>query len=241
MIKSKALKMALAATLVLGLVMAPVSGANAETSVSAVSGSDASGNDVPDNSESGNGGTEEVKYRESEEEEEVIIEVPSTSSVKLGTSVVSTTIRGAYVSDKFTGTVIATQAEDLAAMYGLAADEQPYIRVYDIDVKNSPAAMASINAAAEAIGATVAGAANMEIGKVSAGKFTLLEQNGKEIKAIFGIPENAVKDGYAYAVICVRPGGVLEVLTDLDTNANTVTFNTTGGLGAYAIVMYPAA
>ena len=49
------------------------------------------------------------------------------------------------------------------------------------------------------------------------------------------------KPGYAYAMICVRPGGVIEVLPDLDADPNTVTFSTTGGLGAYAMIMYPVA
>ena len=58
---------------------------------------------------------------------------------------------------------------------------------------------------------------------------------------VFGIPRDAIRAGYAYAMICVRPGGAVEILLDQDLDPNTVTFATTGGLGAYALVAYPAA
>ena len=67
------------------------------------------------------------------------------------------------------------------------------------------------------------------------------DRGGAPITMVFGIPKTAVKAGYAYAMLCVRPGGMVEVLPDLDTDPNTITFNTTGGLGAYAMIMYPAA
>ena len=53
-----------------------------------------------------------------------------------------------------------------------------------------------------------------------------------------GVPKSFAQDGKTYAVICVRPGGAVSVLTDVDDNPNTVTFETTGGQGAYAIVKY---
>ena len=216
--KSKSLKKVLATALALSLVMAPVMGVNAST----------------DNHAPSEGSSTSVST-------EVAATIPETSTVSVGGKVLTSTVKGAYMSKTIPGTVVATDKATLAAGYGLAPGELPYVRVYDISEAKSPAAMASINAAAGAVGGTVVATVNVELGKLAGGKFSLLAQSGAPITMAFGIPKNAVKPGYAYAMICVRPGGVIEVLPDLDADPNTVTFSTTGGLGAYAMIMYPVA
>lgn len=216
--KSKSLKKVLATALALSLVMAPVMGVNAST----------------DNNAPSEGSSTSVSA-------EVAATIPETSTISVGGKYMTSTVKGAYMSKTIPGTVVATDKATLAAGYGLAPGEQPYVRVYDISEAKSPAAMASINAAAGAVGGTVVATVNVELGKLAGGKFSLLEQGGAPITMAFGIPKNAVKPGYAYAMICVRPGGVIEVLPDLDADPNTVTFSTTGGLGAYAMIMYPVA
>ena len=237
----KSMKKVLVAALALSLVMAPVVG---------VSASSVSGNDRPDRpSVSGNtdevvsdSGDEGGSSEERDREEEEVPEIPSTSMVRLGGEYRTSTLKGAYMSETFQGTVVGTDKDTLAAAYGVDSSvAQPYIRIYDISAQDTPAAMESIETAAEAVGGSVIGAVNMEIGSLEAGEFTLFAQDGREITMIFGVPHNQVKDGYAYAMISVRPGGTIEILPDLDTDANTVTFQTTGGLGAYAMIMYPAA
>lgn len=219
MIKSKTLKKVLAAALAMSLVMAPVVGVNASTN-----------NNAPVDEGSGSSATTEQ-----------VVEAPRTSTVSVGGRVLTSTVKGAYMSVKIPGTVVITDKATLAAGYGIGAGETPYVRVYDITEKNSPAAMASINAVAGAIGGNVVGTVNLELGKMAGGKFSLLAQGGAPISMVFGIPKNAVRPGYAYAMVCIRPGGAYEILPDLDADPNTVTFNTTGGLGAYAIVAYPVA
>lgn len=216
--KSKSLKKVLATALALSLVMAPVMGVNAST----------------DNNAPSEGSSTSVSA-------EVAATIPETSTISVGGKYMTSTVKGAYMSKTIPGTVVATDKATLAAGYGLAPGEQPYVRVYDISEAKSPAAMASINAAAGAVGGTVVATVNVELGKLAGGKFSLLEQGGAPITMAFGIPKDAVKPGYAYAMICVRPGGVIEVLPDLDADPNTVTFSTTGGLGAYAMIMYPVA
>lgn len=216
--KSKSLKKVLATALALSLVMAPVMGVNAST----------------DNNAPSEGSSTSVSA-------EVAATIPETSTISVGGKYMTSTVKGAYMSKTIPGTVVATDKGTLAAGYGLAPGEQPYVRVYDISEAKSPAAMASINAAAGAVGGTVVATVNVELGKLAGGKFSLLEQGGAPITMAFGIPKDAVKPGYAYAMICVRPGGVIEVLPDLDADPNTVTFSTTGGLGAYAMIMYPVA
>lgn len=224
MIKSKSLKRVLAAALALSLVMAPAMGVSAKTgSTGSVSGNSSS-------SES-DGGTTYTPTAS----------VAASSSVTVGGRYLVSTVRGAYMSVKVPGTVVITDRNTLSAGYGLAPGEAPYVRVYDITAKNSPAAMASIDAVTGALGGTMVAAVNLELGKMAGGKFSLLAQGGAPISLVFGIPKASIKAGYAYAMVCVRPGGAFEILPDLDSDPNTVTFNTTGGLGAYAIVMYPVA
>lgn len=232
MIKSKFVKKVLTVALALSLVMAPVAG---------VSASSVSGNRP---SVSGNTGAPAEDQGVSDEggnREEEVVEIPSTSSVMIEGEYRATTIRGAYMSETFQGTVVSTDRDTLAAAYGVPASAQPYIRIYDISAVNTPAAMTSIETTADAIGGTVIGAVNMEIGSLEDGEFTLLGQDGREITMIFSVPRNQIREGYAYTMISVRPGGAIEILPDLDGDSATVTFQTTGGLGAYAMIAYPVA
>ena len=225
MIKNKFMKRVLTTALALSLVMAPVVG---------VSASSGDSSPVSGNSATGTASSTSVSAAEA-------VEIPTTSSVTVNGQVLTTTVKGAYMSKTVPGTVVMTAADTIAANYGLEAGEQPYVRIYDINEDNSPAALTSINAAADAIGGTVVATVNVELGKLGGGKFALLAQGGAPITMVFGIPRNMVNAGYTYAMICVRPGGAVEILPDQDLDPNTVTFATTGGLGAYALVMYPAA
>ncbi len=163
-----------------------------------------------------------------------IAEIPTTSSVA-GTK---TTLAGVYMATCVNGTAITTSVANIAANYGLTAGEKPYARIYNMDTKKSPLAAAAIDQAAASMGAVVGPYVNVELGKMSNGKFSLLPSDGAEITMKFGIPKSFAQDGKTFAVICVRPGGAVTILEDTDTNPNTVTFNTTGGQGAYAIIKY---
>ena len=79
---------------------------------------------------------------------------------------------------------------------------------------------------------------NLELGKMAGGKYSLLPSDGAEIRVSFGIPKNFAQANKTFAVVCVRAGGAVSILEDVDDNPNTVTFDTTGGAGAYAIIKY---
>ncbi len=242
MVKSKFVKEVLTAALALSLIMAPAVGASAG-SVSGNSSSSVSGNagapaSESDSSDEDQGSDERDREREREEEGPSI---PSTSIVKVAGEYRTTAIKGAYMSETFAGTVVSTDEKTLEEAYGVEDAAQPYIRIYDISEKNTPAAMESAELAAESVGGSVIGAVNMEIGSLKEGEFTLFDEDGRKITMIFSIPQNQVREDCAYAMVCVRPGGTAEILSDLDTDANTVTFQTTGGLGAYVMIRYPAA
>lgn len=163
-----------------------------------------------------------------------IAEIPVTNTVA-GTR---STVQGVYIATSVNGTAITSSLAGIAGSYGLANGEVPYARFSNMDVKKSNLAKAVIDNAASAIGATVGPCINIEIGKKAGGQFSLLSQEGEKISVKVGIPKSFAQDGKTYAVICVRPGGAVSVLQDTDTNPNTITFDTTGGQGAYAIVKY---
>lgn len=163
-----------------------------------------------------------------------IAQIPESSSV----AGVTSTVKGVYLATSINGAAVTTSVATIASSYNLGAGETPCVRVYNMDVKKSPLAAAAINSAAEALGAAVGPYINVELGFTKGGKFGLLPADGAPITMSFGIPKSFVQAGKTYAVICVRPGGVVTVLPNTSTNPNVVTFTTTGGQGAYAIVKY---
>lgn len=163
-----------------------------------------------------------------------IAEIPVTNTVA-GTK---STVQGVYIATSVNGTAITSGLAGIASSYGLSSGEIPYARFSNMDVKKSNLAKAVIDNAAAAIGAAVGPCINIEIGKKAGGQFSLLSQDGEKITVKVGIPKSFAQDGKTFAVICVRPGGAVTVLQDTDSNPDTITFDTTGGQGAYAIVKY---
>lgn len=222
--KAKFIQKVMAGALAMTLVVAPA------VSVQATGGS---------GTVSGNGTGASSSSSTKEQVEEVvgvssIAEIPTTSSV----AGVKTTMKGVYIATVVNGSVITTPLNTISAGYGLTAGETPYARIYNMDVKKSPLAAAALNSVAQSVGATVGPYVNVELGKMTKGKFGLLPSDGAEITVSFGIPASFAQSGKTFAVACVRPGGAVSILKDTDSNPNTVTFNTTGGQGAYAIIRY---
>ena len=160
--------------------------------------------------------------------------IATTSSVKG----VKSTVSGAYFIKKVNGVAVITPMADIVAGYGIGSGERLYAKVWDLDPKKSYMAKQVIDIAATSVGAEVGPGLNIELGKLSGGKYSLLSQDGSAITIKVGIPAGFVQNGKTYAVVRVRPGGAVSILADQDTDIDTVTFTTTGGAGAYAIVRY---
>lgn len=157
----------------------------------------------------------------------------ANADVKVAGISVKTSIGGAYAAKSVQGAAVTTPLADVRANLGLKGSQKPAITVYDTDPKKSPAAMASVNAAAEALGADVLTSLNIDLGAKENGKWVTLS-NGSVALAT-GLPKNA-DTTKTYSVICVQPGGVVTILEDQDTNPKTVTFEVKAGIGTYAIV-----
>lgn len=163
-----------------------------------------------------------------------VASVPATSSV----AGVKSTVAGVYLATNVRGTAITTGLTTISDGYGLTNGEKPYARIYNMDAKKSYQAQACIDNAAASMGAVAGPAINVEIGKMASGKFSLLPAEGAPISLKVGIPKSFAQSDKTFAVVAVRPGGVVSILTDTDTNPDTVTFDTTAGQAVYALIKY---
>ena len=189
----------------------------------------------PGNSGSSNTGSSNGKSGEtSDKSAEEVIKIPVTSTV----GGVKSATSGAYMATNVNGTIVTTSESAIAQNYSLANNEKPYAKFYNFDAKKSSLAKKTIDSAAAAQGAVVGPTLNIELGKMAAGKYSLLPSDGSAIRLVIGIPKSFVQADKTYAVICVRDGGTYSILKDLDKDPNTVTFETTGGAGVYAIIKY---
>lgn len=160
--------------------------------------------------------------------------VPATSTVA-GTV---TTTKGTYLATSVNGAAVTTSVASIASGYGLSAGEAPYAKMTNMDPAKSHLAKAAIDLAAASQGGEVGPMINLEFGKMAGGKYSLLSSEGPEIRIALGIPKSFAQEGKTFAMVRVRAGGVVSILPDVDDNPNTITFDTTGGAGAYAIIRY---
>lgn len=222
---AKFTKRILSGALAIALVMAPSVGVFASNNPG-TNNPGASESTVTDSGNKGNGGFVESKV-------EVFEQVQSTSTV----AGVKSSVGGAYLLQKGIAAAVTTPAATIAQGYALKDGETPYVKVFDMDVKKSNLAKASLDMAATAFGGTNVGYIQMEFGKMSNGEYSLLPA-GAGITASFSIPKEAQSAGARYAVIRVVEGGAFTLLENTSTDPSVVSFVTTGGAAAYAIVKF---
>lgn len=157
----------------------------------------------------------------------------ANAAIKVAGVEVRTSIGGVYAAKSVQGAAITTSLNSVRANLGLTGSQKPAITIYDTDPKKSPAALASINAAAEALGGTVLTSLNIDLGAKENGKWVTLSNGSVALAA--GLPKGA-DTTKTYCAILVQPGGVVTILEDQDTNPKTITFEVKAGIGTYAIV-----
>lgn len=145
---------------------------------------------------------------------------------------VKTSVAGAYAARSVQGIAVVTSLSTVKANLGLTGSQQPAITIYDTDSKKSSKALASINAAADALGAKVVTSLNIDLGAKENGQWVTLSNGSVALTA--GLPKDA-DTTKAYSAILVQPGGIITVFEDQDTNPKTVTFEVKAGIGTYAI------
>ena len=146
---------------------------------------------------------------------------------------VRTSVGGVYAAESVRGTAVTTSEADVRSALGLKDGQKPVIIIYDVDEKKSVNAMASLNAAADAMQADVVACLHIELGAKEHGTWVALSDGSIALKA--GLPKDADKS-LTYSVICVQPGGEIIVYDDMDSDPNTITIPVKAGANAYAIV-----
>lgn len=179
--------------------------------------------------------TEEAKPTEPEPAPIASVPVEKESVVAVGGEVIKSQTAGVYSVETLAGVAVKETPANIKAAAGLAANETPFVRAYDITEKKSPAAYASFKGAAASVGGEVLGAVNVDLGKLTAGKYSELPA-GVSVPMTIGVKKAPA--GKTLAAVKVSAGGATEILADTDTNPNTVTFPITGGLSAYAVIAY---
>ena len=208
------IKRMLSATLAMALILAPSMGAFAKTTTTTT----VTGNRVVTSTAAG--------------ETVVVVPAYTTTSAVAG---VQSKVSGVYMLNKGIGAAILTDAASIAQAFALPAGAKPFVKVVDMDVKKSNLAYKCMTDHATALGATIVGTINMEIGQMLAGKYSLLGAEGT-VAAAFSVPKAA--QGKTVAVLRVQEGGIVTLLQDTDPNPAVVAFNTVGGAAAYAIIAY---
>lgn len=147
-------------------------------------------------------------------------------------------VEGIYQANSVEGCAVITESEMISQSYGLASGEQAYAKFLDLDVAKYPVSSRMLDLAAASQGAEICARLNIELGKMAGDKYSLLPSDGAAIQIALGIPSGLVNEGKTYAVACVRKDGTVTILKDQDENQSTITFDTTGGAGVYAIIRY---
>ena len=192
-----------------------------------------SGNEDSNPGNSGSGSSSSKSSSGRSKEPETII-IPTTSMV----GGVPSAAEGAYMATYVNGTIVVTDKTTIAENYSLANNEKPYAKFYDFDAKRSLLAKQTIDSAAASQNAVVGPILNIELGKMANGNYSLLPSDGSAIRLSVGIPGSFLEADKTYGIVCVRAGGAYTILKDLDRVADTITFETTGGAGVYALIKY---
>lgn len=196
-----------------------------------VCATDASGNDasVSDSDDDSDDSGEEYVPPTYEQK----MSQPSDAPISVAGVEVRTSVAGVYAASSVLGTAVKTSVEDVKTSLGLEEGQTPVIIIYDVDAEKSVNAMASINVAADSMGADVVASLHIELGAKEKGEWITLSDGN--VALVTGLPKDA-DTSLTYSVLCVQRGGIVTVLEDLDTNPETVTFAVNTGVGAYAIV-----
>lgn len=165
-----------------------------------------------------------------------IEEVQPTSQIAAGGTVIKNETPGAFVVQKsspVTGMAVRETPAQIKQAAGLAANETPFVSAYTVDRAKSAAVYASFDGAAATLGGTTLGGINVDLGKLTNGKFTELPE-GVEVPFSFGIKN--YNPNLTYYIVKVLPGGATELVpAEVDANG-VITFNISGGLAGYGLI-----
>lgn len=168
----------------------------------------------------------------------------SDSYYETGTSVrgevegVPSTTEGSYLAKGVNGCAVVTSEEQIKQDYGLIDMDTVYAGFSDLNPEEKPVSAQMLQIAVSSQGGEIGPMLNIDLGKMNYGSYSRLNENGAKIEIALGIPESFYAENMTYGVVCIRKDGTMEVCRDTDSKQSTVTFQTKGGVGAYALYRY---
>jgi hypothetical protein len=158
----------------------------------------------------------------------------TNQQVVVNGNVVKTEADGMYFAKSIDGVAVNSSAQINEAL-GTTTGEKAYVTTWDVTEKTSPAAMASVNAAAAEVNATVGPTVQINVGKRSANGVDYSNTEGTFTTTI-GIPAKFYVEGATYAVVHVLPGGATEILENKSTDPKSIVVDISTGEGVYSII-----
>lgn len=161
----------------------------------------------------------------------------ATSTVITAGGAVTSTIGGSYTATVVNGTAVITPRAEVNGAFGLTSGETATAVV--CDSRAGEAARKSLTDAAAALGVGMGPMFDFTAMATGTKGSRTIGTLGANITLIAGIPVSMRGEGFEYAMIRVIPGGQIDVLMDMDTNPDTITFQTNAS-GVYMLVAVPA-
>lgn len=148
------------------------------------------------------------------------------------------TVKGVYLATAVDGCAVITDAQTIRESYGLAAGEEIHAKFSNLNGAEYPVSQRILNMTADSQGAEVVASLSIEFGTMEGTKYNILPSDGSEIQIVMGIPKQFAGESWTFAVAAVRRNGSIYILEDQDQDPDTITFCTTAGAGAYAVIRY---
>lgn len=184
----------------------------------------------------------EALQEQQEQQEQVVVAAPKkvvqNNKIDFGGWNITSTLDGHYYAEGVPGIAMTDYEFNLRKVANMSFIEYFFISTWDITQDTAPLAVNTFRVVAESENALLGPVVQININKMVNKQTYSLEGNPVEVTTMVGIPEDFRESGARYAVVCVRAGGVFEILPDLDTYDITVTFKAKAGDAAYAIIRY---
>lgn len=175
---------------------------------------------------------------QAEEEEEEKIVIPQNNTVRIDGKNVKSTLAGNYYAWSVPGFAVITPEYELQRQANFMILEYFFVTTWDIDARTAPAAVDTMSIVAQSEGASLGASFQMTVSRLFSTKVYPMVNENVQAGTTIEIPVDFKEEGASYAMVCVRAGGVYEILPDLDEDPATITFNAHAGTGAYGILRY---
>lgn len=181
--------------------------------------------------------TDATEEQSSQEEQKPVKEVQN-NKLDFGSWSIKSTLEGNYYAEGVPGIAMLDYEYTIRQEANMSPVEYFFVTTWDITQDTAPLAVNTFRIVAQSQNALLGPVVQININKTISGKLYSLEGNPAHVKTMIGIPEDFREAGARFAVVCVKSGGVFEILPDTDIYDSTVTFSAKVGDAAYALIRY---